>query len=530
MIVNWSPAHPALRTLLAAFLKQTTPVYVVGGAVRDYLLTGKTQPTDLDLVVTQAALPTAQHVANQLGWAYYPLDEARDAARLVFPNSYGAPLVCDVTSLRGGSIEADLLSRDFTVNALAFVLERVPQGQGSSKSPVQLLDVCDGQKDLANRVLRRVSATSLADDSVRLLRAVRFIYQLGFTLEAATLEQIKRAGETIRLASPERVRDELWKTLATPAPAEAIDLLRQLGLLSYVLPEVEALIGVEQSAPHHEDVYQHTLRVVKNAALIREWLKAGQVAEQADWYSTLQPWRNHLQQHFAQTTAGLHEQADWLVWFALLHDIGKPNTRSVELQADGTQRYRFFEHDAVGARLAGERLTYLRLARHEISQAQTVVAHHMRPHLLSASFVDQPISRRAAYRFFRDTSGNQLEHPVGVEIILLALADFAAIQLQAAPPLGAASSYETPIYGYGTHMQELLAFLFADERPWQQAHQQPLVDGHTLMARLKLTPGPQVGQLLEAVREAQAAGEIHTVDEAINLAHAAGVLLAAPAG
>ena len=525
MIVNWRPAHPALRTLLATFLKQTTPVYVVGGAVRDYLLTGNTQPTDLDLVVTQAALPTAQRVANQLGWAYYPLDEARDTARLVFPNTYGTPLVCDVTSLRGGSIEADLLGRDFTVNALAFVLER---GIQANKDTVQLLDVCHGQKDLANRVLRRVSATSFADDSVRLLRAVRFIYQLGFTLEAATLEQIKRAGESIRLASPERVRDELWKTLVTPAPAEAIELLRQLGLLPYVLPEVDALVGIEQSAPHHEDVYYHTLRVVQNAATLRAWLRDAPLTEEgaaASWCTVLQPWRKQLQQHFARATAGLREQSDWLIWFALLHDIGKPSTRSVEAQPDGTQRYRFLEHETVGARMAEERLTHLRLARHEINQSQTVIAHHMRPHLLAASFADQPLSRRAAYRFFRDTSGNQLDHPVGVEIILLALADFAAIQQQS-PSFSVAPNW----LAYAAHIQELLAFLFADERPWQQAHQQPLVDGHTLMARLKLAPGPQVGQLLEAVREAQAAGEIHTVDEAITLARAVGGLLAAPTG
>ena len=247
--MNWKPSHPAFQALLHAFIQQTTPVYVVGGVVRDFLLGVEGKQSDLDLTIDQAALPTAQRVADRLGWAFYPLDAARDVARLVFSATNGEPLICDIASLRGGSLETDLLARDFTVNAMAFALER--------NGEPRLIDICRGQADLANRIVRRVSAASLAEDAVRLLRAVRFTHQLNFTLDEETTVQIKRLQGTLRLASAERVRDELWKMLATDQPAQAIDDLQKLGLLSYVLPEISALVGVEQSYPHYQDVYHH---------------------------------------------------------------------------------------------------------------------------------------------------------------------------------------------------------------------------------------------------------------------------------
>lgn len=500
-LMNWKPAHPAFRALLNAFLQQTAPVYVVGGVVRDFLL-GKSDPqTDLDLVIEQAALPTAQRVADQLGWSFYPLDPARDVARLVFAATNGDPLICDIASLRGDSIEADLWGRDFTINAMAFALER--NGQ------ISLIDTWNGQKDLANRLVRRVSAASLADDEVRLLRAVRFTNQLGFSLETETLVQIKRMSATLRLTSLERIRDELWKILATNRPAQAIEDLRNLGLLGYVLPEVAATVGVEQSYPHYQDVYQHTLKTMVYAVQIRNWIKGEPLIDaDAAWQKTLEPWRIHLRYHFAHPLATGHARANWLVWHALLHDIGKPATRKGEEQPGGAMRYRFLEHERVGAEMTLQRLTQLRFSRHENALATAVVEGHMRPHLLDASFTDQTLSRRACYRFFRDVGGRQFEHPAGIDTILLALADYQAVYKITPPPNW---------NGYLAHVHELLAFAF-EKNGLAATQQKPLVDGHALMTQLNLPPGRQVGELLEYLLEAQAAGEIQTPAEALALA------------
>ena len=131
----------------------------------------------------------------------------------------------------------------------------------------------------------------------------------------------------------------------------------------------------------------------------------------------------------------------------------------------------------------------------------------MRPHLLHNAFAGQTISRRARYRFFRDVGGKQFEHPAGVETVLLALADYLAIHKEIPPDWSA----------YLRHMVELLSFAF-DEDGLQEVHRQPLLDGHTLMTQLHLAPGRQVGQLLAAVLEAQAAGEIQNREQALALA------------
>ncbi|MEZ4673245.1 MAG: hypothetical protein R2932_03250 [Caldilineaceae bacterium] len=201
--MHWQPDHPAFTQLLKALLQKVPTVYIVGGVVRDHLLGHREKVTDLDLMIDNTALPIARNVADQLGWAFYPLDEGRDVARLVFTANVGTPLVCDIARIRGGSLEGDLLMRDFTINAMVFVMERPGE--------VTLLDICGGQEDLRQRRIRRVSAASLADDPVRLLRAIRFMVQFDFTLDEQTRLQIKRICSTVTLASAERIATSCGK-------------------------------------------------------------------------------------------------------------------------------------------------------------------------------------------------------------------------------------------------------------------------------------------------------------------------------
>jgi len=502
--MNWKPQHPAFQALLAAFQQQNVPIYVVGGVVRDFLLRRQDKITDLDLVVEHSAIPLARQVADRLGWAFYPLDEARDVARLVFTANIGQPLICDIARQRGEGIEHDLLLRDFTINALAFVLKRPGQ--------VELIDICQGQADLQARLVRRVSAASLADDPIRLLRAIRLAVQLDFTLDEQTRLQIKRMCSTVALASAERVRDELWKMLTTDEPARAIDGLHQVGLLTYVLPEVAHLDGVAQSYPHHEDVYHHSLRVAQHAVQLRNWLLGNPViATELPtqlWQQALAPRLNQLRYHFQGAIAGERTRVEWLVWHALLHDIGKPITRTVETEPDDHIRYRFLEHERVGAELAESRLNALRFSRQECVVTRTVIENHMRPHLLSAAFIGKPISRRARYRFYRYTHNRQIEQPIAIDTLLLAIADYQSTYRDMPPPHW---------LGYLQHIDELLGFVL-DADGIAASQQSPLLDGHTLMQRFQLSPGRQIGQLLEHILEAQAAGEIQTKEEAIQLA------------
>lgn len=585
--MKWQPRHPAMRTVVRAFVAETTPVYAVGGVVRDFLLARETDKTDVDLLLERAALPTAQRIANRLGWAFYPLDATRDVARLVFTATSGDPLVCDVASLRGGSLETDLRSRDFTVNAMAFAL--------SAGDEATLIDPCNGQADLALRCIRRVTPTSFAEDPVRLLRAVRFVHQLGFSLDEETRLQIKRMGSTVKLASAERIRDELWKILATDAPAAALDDLRLLGLLPQVLPEVGLTEGVEQrfgqtAATHdwlldppppskpaapappskpiapewsdvewsigewatgewdssyetptvewataewhsdgwagdeqlHEadgldgesaptwDVYTHTLAAVTHAATIRRWLK-GEVeppSEPDSWQAALMPWRTHLRQHFAQPLAVGRTRADWLPWHALLHDIGKPATRSLEPDATGALRVHYVGHERASAAQAASLLDRLRFGRQEVAMAAAVAAHHMRLHQIHAAFAGRPISRRACFRFFRLVGGRQFSQLLGVDAVMVALADMQARPQQRPPDWPDVLA----------HCAQLITFAFAADG-LRHTQDNPLLDGNGLMQAFHLQPGRQVGEILEHILEAQAAGEIQSRAEALTLAH-----------
>jgi putative nucleotidyltransferase with HDIG domain len=339
---------------------------------------------------------------------------------------------------------------------------------------------------------------------------------LGFAIEEQTEQQMLRMSATVRLGSTERLRDELWKMMQSHTPAAAIELLARYGLLTILLPEVEAMQGVEQSAPHVLDVYRHTLAAVTFAAEFRAWLRSAPSAQDTSsagrhaakaWHAALDPWRSPLQQHFLQPITADHLRLDWLVWHALLHDVGKPLTRTIEEGSDGTLRARFLGHDELGAQMTRERLEALRFSRQEVQLAGEVVAAHMRPHHLHASFGNEPISRRACFRFFRGTGGRSLDLLGGIDVVLLALADYQATSMADPPP-----DWE----GYLRHAVQLLTFALHAEGLDQV--RRPLVDGHTLMRYFDLKPGPEIGDLLEYLQEAQAAGEIADADEALALA------------
>lgn len=514
--IQWRPAQPAFIALLNALVEIADPVYIVGGVVRDLLLQRADKLNDLgpndlglndlDVVVSRDANAAARRAADRLGWAYYPLDVERNVARLIFTAS-PTPLICDVTGLRGGDLETDLQARDFTVNAMALRWRR--------NCATELIDLFGGRSDLEARVLRRVTPWSLAEDPVRLLRGVRLAIQLGFAIEEATSVQMLRLGDTLYLVSAERVRDELWKMLALSEPDKALEMLREFRFLHILLPEVAQMEDVAQSAPHDADVYRHTLRAVRHAAALHDWIVGKRGIDHTPAGATLAealtPYLGRLRQVLLPIVAAERRLVDWLVWFALWHDVGKPVTRTVEQAPDGSPRYRFLGHEEVSARLAKQRMDTLKFSRHEIALLQAVTRLHMRPHHLHTAFRSGSLSRRACYRFFRDASqsvyGNVAHAEVGIATVLLALADYQAIFAESPPPEWAA---------YVHHAVELIQFGL--EPGGLECVHRPLVDGRLLMHYFKLEPGRQVGELLEQLREAQAAGEITTPEEGLALA------------
>lgn len=486
---------PVFAPLLDALLSERSPIYVVGGSVRDYLLGSTLAVTDLDLVMAAPVLDVARRTADRLGWAYYPLDEQRDVARLVGSDPTGQRFVCDLAALRG-DLEVDLNSRDFTINSLALAL--------SAGQPPALIDVCGGVDDLRRRRLRTVMPANLDQDPLRMLRAVRFACKFGFYLEAGLAIAIRQRAAAIQSVSEERIRDELWKILALADPGRAMRLAVDLELLHYLVPELADTIGVEQSAPHHLDVFAHTLLVMDSAASLRDWLLGRQDKLEPAIFQVLAKWTGELRDHFARQISSDRTQADWLVWHALFHDTGKPATRTVELDPKGATRYRFINHEAASAQMAEERLGTLRFSRNEIQISKRVIEAHMRPHYLHQSFRGMPIGRRAAHRYFRDLAGGARGAQNGIDVLLLAIADRQSI----------GDDRGDDWRDYLNHIEQLLTFGFQTV----SGTGKPLLNGQMLMTALDLSPGPLVGRLLAHIEEAQATGEITSTEGALDLA------------
>jgi putative nucleotidyltransferase with HDIG domain len=472
-----------VRSALPASLK----VYLVGGAVRDLLLSR--QIHDLDFALAGDVLRLSRRLADQLGGAYFPLDEERDTARIVLMAEDGSRQILDMAAIRGQDIEADLKARDFTINAMAIALD----------DPQALLDPCGGAADLHARLLRACSATSLRDDPLRILRGIRQAAAFNLHIVPETRRSMKAAASLLPHVSAERVRDELFHILETSKPAVSIRALEILGVLPHVLPELPALKGVDQSPPHITDVWDHTLDVLKNLELLLSVLAIQPDSDKsANWTMGLVSmrlgrFRSQLSQHIHESVLNQDRSPlSLLLLAALYHDVAKPATQ--RLEADG--RIRFLKHDQLGAQIASQRGRDLRLSNPEIERLRLIVQHHMRPLLLAYS--GQSPSRRAISRFFRDTSA------AGVDICLLSLADALATY---GPSI--------PQDLWANHVEVVRTLLEAWwENPQESVEPAPLLNGHDLINEFDLKPGPEIGKLIEIVREAQAAGEVNDLASA----------------
>jgi tRNA nucleotidyltransferase/poly(A) polymerase len=485
-----------LDKVIAWLAGQNEDVYLVGGCVRDRLLGRPIY--DLDVVIAGDGLRMARHLADHFHGAYYPLDAARSTGRAILPapDLPGSRLVVDVARMRGGDresagLDADLADRDFSINALAAPV----------RSPAAVIDRHGGLADLEAGVIRPVSEASISNDPVRALRAVRLAAVLDFKLAAETETQIRRDGQAVAGEAGERVRDELGKLLAMPNAAGYVAMLDELGLLTAMLPELEPLRGLAQSPPHHLPALAHSIETVHALEAIVVAL-GDEAAGAAGAYSSrfgstlhdLAPNAVLLQAHLAGELGSGRPRLVVLKLAALLHDVGKALSRSVDDQG----RIRFIGHDSQGSRMAAAALRRLRFNAAETRLGESIVRHHMRPILLAAA--GGP-SARAVYRFFRDTGD------AGVDVILHALADHLATYGPEA--LDDAWPRLVSVAGH------LLAGYWEDEGG--RVSPKPLIGGTDLQREFGLQPGPRIGELLELVREAQAAGELHTREQALNL-------------
>ena len=468
-------------------------VYLVGGAVRDALLGRPVH--DLDFAMQGNAIKTARRIADEMGADFYALDKERDTGRVIVTQADGTRMVMDFASFRGADLEADLNGRDFTLNAIAMdMLDH------------SIYDPLGGGMDLKEKRLRACSPSAFMDDPVRILRGIRLAANFGFHILPETRSAMKEAAGRLGNVSAERIRDELFRILNGARPATCLQALDMLGALEVCLPELPQLKGVTQIPPHVNDVWEHTLSVVSHLEDILAALAPEYHAESAsDWLNGLLVlrigrYRQEISTALAMPLTGGRSLRSLLFLAALYHDIAKPLTK----KAGEDGQIHFWDHDQQGAEILVRRARALALGNDEIERLGTIVQNHMRILFHASRLVREgkPPSRRAIYRFFRDTG------PAGVDICLLTLADIRATYEQTLPQDTWAAALEV--------VRTMLEAWF--EKKEEQVTPLSIIDGDGLMQELALKPGPLVGKLLEAIREAQAMGEVSTREQALDVA------------
>jgi len=474
-------------------------IYLVGGAVRDMLRGASAPPLhDLDFAVPANGISLGRRVANMLAADFMVLDAERDTGRVIFSDSDDTRTFLDFATYRNGlTLDADLRSRDFTMNAMAYDVRANT-----------IIDPLNGASDVRAKLIRACSPTSLEDDPVRILRAIRQAAAFDFKIELGTREAMKTAASLLPNISPERQRDEIFKILDGSKPDTAMRALEMLGVFPHLMPELSAMKGVTQSLPHIYDVWEHTLSVLRHLEGILTSLRIGYSAEETNDMFTglltlrLGRFRENLAEHFSESLNTDRSARAALFFAALYHDVQKPATRSV----DEAGRIRFFDHDVKGAEVAAKRARTFNLSTDEVERIKKIILHHMRFHFFTSRIEGdrQEPSRRAIYRFFRDTG------EAGVDLVLLGLADLRGMRDHSLTQ--------------GNWVAALDVARILLENYWEKREvivaPPRLLDGNDLIRELNLQPGRIIGQLLEAIREGQATGKIETREQAIEYARA----------
>ena len=348
---------PVFRQISEIAARQGVSAYVVGGYVRDFYL--ERPSTDIDVVVVGSGIALAEELGRELHTrvsVYKTFGTAMLRSRGVEVEFVGARRESYVSDSRkplveAGTLEDDQRRRDFTINAMAWSLDKGNFGH--------LVDPFDGMEDLHAGIIRTPCDPDItfSDDPLRMMRAVRFASQLNFQLFPETFEAIRRNRERIRIVSRERIITELNKIVLSPVPSVGFQLLDRTGLLELIFPEMHRLKGVDVRGKHaHKDNFLHTLKVLDNVAAVSDDL--------------------------------------WLRWAAILHDIAKPLTKAYDPKVGWT----FHSHEVLGSKMVPQIFRQMKLPMNEhMKFVQKMVFLHLRPIILSEDMVTDSAVRRLLF-------------------------------------------------------------------------------------------------------------------------------------
>ena len=480
-----------LQKTNAFFAEKRQSAYLVGGAVRNALL--DIPCNDWDIATPGNAHELARQLANRLGGSYAHMNIK--AARITCKHD-AREQVFDIVPMQGNTIEHDLRQRDFTINAIAVPLVNAVQHFETDASPsaLPLIDPLHGADDLRSHCLRVVNDDVFKHDTLRLLRAIRFMISYRLTPDEETQQILRRDAPFILLAAPERIHAELFAILEQDGATDHLRLLDEYGLLTPLIPELSPARGMKQPGLHNWDVFDHSLETVSALERLAHALQlpldeihtSPLNDEQSDLTELQTLLREAEQQKCFQFTTLL---SPTMKLAALLHDIGKTVTQVIN--EDG--KIMFYGHPQAGVPLVQAIAHRINMSTQEQRLVRQIVANHMRPGQLSRD----PLTPRAVRRYFVDLG------PTGILVALISLADHLAMR----GPLELTEAWTQ-------HLSTVRLMLTRYIREREVIMPPHLVQAEELMRKFSIAPGPLVGQLLDEIAEARAEGQIHSKEDA----------------
>ena len=438
-------SNPIFRRISRLADEQGVRAFVVGGYVRDYYL--RRPSTDIDVVVVGSGIALAEALGRELRTkvsVFKTFGTAMVRAGGIEVEFVGARKESYTHDSRKpevspGTLEDDQRRRDFTINAMAWSLNDATFGE--------LVDPFDGMSDLEDCIIRTPCDpdVTFSDDPLRMMRAVRFAAQLGFTIEEETFDAICRNAERIRIVSRERIAVELNKIVLSPVPSMGFELLEMTGLLKLIFPELQALKGVERRGKHaHKDNFYHTLKVLDNVSRRSDDL--------------------------------------WLRWAAILHDIGKPQTKAYDPRVGWT----FHGHEVVGSKMVPGIFRQLKLPLNEhMKFVQKLVFLHLRPIILSEDLVTDSAVRRLLFE-----AGDDVE-----ALMTLCEADIT-------------SGIDAKVKRYLANFELVRRKMKDLEERDRIRNFQPPITGEIIMETYGIGPCRVIGEIKEVIKNAILDGEI----------------------
>lgn len=471
-----SGRHPlddqSVQAVFAMAKERGIEIYLVGGCIRDAIETAalaakgsaaKTGPFDFDFAIKANALDFARSIADQLEGHYVVLDPQFDIARVVLDSGN----YLDFAGYKG-SMSEDLMRRDLTINALAL--------DGSERD--QVIDLVGGLEDLESNTIRAVSQEVLQDDPLRLLRVYRFAVARGALIESQTRDFVKNNMALLSGVAPERINYEFFTLMDKPSAGRYIHEMGEIGLLEAIYPELKDCRRVTANSYHHLALFDHSLETVPQ-------LEAKLPTLPAYFMESVSQSMSYGVTRLAATKVA-----------SLLHDIGKPDTW--EVQPDG--RHSFIGHDKLGAEMIRPLAQRSKWPRSLAKLVEKLVLWHLRPGQL---FHTGEPTVKALNRFYRNVGEDF------AELMLLAFADFGSTRgpgLTGDKREALHQSLHSLVDGYPTYLESI-------------ANIPKLLGGADVMRLLDIRPGPIVGEILNALSEAQEFKEVTNTAQAEAFVH-----------